>query len=60
MLTSALVTPQHRQKKALISIRQSTPHQPISNQESLRLQYALHERAQRSRQGITFGMRGRM
>jgi DNA invertase Pin-like site-specific DNA recombinase len=46
MLTSALVTPQHRQKKALISIRQSTPHQPISNQESLRLQYALHERAQ--------------
>ena len=27
-------------------IRQSTPHQQISNQESLRLQYALQERAQ--------------
>ena len=41
-----LVTPQHLQKKALIYIRQSTPHQQISNQESLRLQYALQERAQ--------------
>jgi DNA invertase Pin-like site-specific DNA recombinase len=40
------VTPQHLQKKALIYIRQSTPHQLISNQESLRLQYALQERAQ--------------
>ncbi len=28
------------------SIRQSTPHQQISNQESLRLQYALQDRAQ--------------
>ncbi|MBO0783410.1 MAG: recombinase family protein [Ktedonobacteraceae bacterium] len=35
------------QKKAIIYIRQSTPHQQISNQESLRLQYALKERAQR-------------
>ena len=47
MSTSELVTPQHLQKKALIYIRQSTPHQQISNQESLRLQYALKERAQR-------------
>jgi len=46
MITSELVTPQHLQKKALIYIRQSTPHQQISNQESLRLQYALQERAQ--------------
>jgi DNA invertase Pin-like site-specific DNA recombinase len=46
MITSELVTPHHLQKKALIYIRQSTPHQQISNQESLRLQYALQERAQ--------------
>lgn len=46
MSTSELVTPQHLQKKAVIYIRQSTPHQQISNQESLRLQYALQERAQ--------------
>jgi DNA invertase Pin-like site-specific DNA recombinase len=45
MSTSELVTPQHLQKKAIIYIRQSTPHQQISNQESLRLQYALKERA---------------
>jgi DNA invertase Pin-like site-specific DNA recombinase len=32
-------------RKALIYIRQSTPHQVLSNQESLRLQYALRERA---------------
>ena len=47
MSTSELVTPRHLQKKAVIYIRQSTPHQQISNQESLRLQYALQERAQR-------------
>jgi DNA invertase Pin-like site-specific DNA recombinase len=46
MSISELVTPQHLQKKAIIYIRQSTPHQQISNQESLRLQYALKERAQ--------------
>src|SRR6266480_2267880 len=46
MNRSELVTPQHLQKKALIYIRQSTPHKQISNQESLRLQYALQERAQ--------------
>src|SRR5579859_3354073 len=46
MIISELVTPQHLQKKAIIYIRPSTPHQQISNQESLRLQYALQERAQ--------------
>src|SRR5258708_13937250 len=45
MSTSELVSPQHLQRKALIYIRQSTPHQVLSNQESLRLQYALHQRA---------------
>jgi DNA invertase Pin-like site-specific DNA recombinase len=39
------VTAQHLQRKAIIYIRQSTPHQVLSNQESLRLQYALQQRA---------------
>jgi hypothetical protein len=38
MSRSELVSPQHLQRKALIYIRQSTPHQVLSNQESLRLQ----------------------
>ena len=45
MITSELVTPTHLTRKALIYIRQSTPQQVISNQESLRLQYALRLRA---------------
>ena len=45
MSRSELVTAQHLQRKALIDVRQSTPHQVLSNQESLRLQYALHQRA---------------
>jgi DNA invertase Pin-like site-specific DNA recombinase len=45
MHNSNLITPQHLTRKAVIYIRQSTPHQVLSHQESLRLQYALHERA---------------
>jgi DNA invertase Pin-like site-specific DNA recombinase len=45
MSTSELVTPHHLARKAIIYIRQSSPHQVLSNQESLRLQYALQERA---------------
>jgi DNA invertase Pin-like site-specific DNA recombinase/ribosomal protein L17 len=45
MNTSELVTPSHLARKALIYIRQSSPHQVLSNQESLRLQYALRQRA---------------
>lgn len=45
MSRSELVSPAHLQRKALISIRQSTPHQVLSNQESLRLQDALQQRA---------------
>jgi len=45
MSRSELVSPQHIERKALIYIRQSTPHQVLSNQESLRLQYALQQRA---------------
>jgi DNA invertase Pin-like site-specific DNA recombinase len=42
---SELITLQHRQRKALIYIRQSSPHQVLTNQESLQLQYALQKRA---------------
>src|SRR5438552_2080474 len=45
MYSSDLITPQHLARKAIIYIRQSTPHQVLNHQESLRLQYALHERA---------------
>jgi len=45
MITSELVSPAHLARKALIYIRQSTPHQVLTNQESLRLQYGLRLRA---------------
>ena len=45
MHNSELITPQHLARKAVIYIRQSTPHQVLSHPESLRLQYALGERA---------------
>ena len=45
MTTSELITPQHLARQAIIYVRQSTPHQTISHQESLRLQYALRQRA---------------
>jgi DNA invertase Pin-like site-specific DNA recombinase len=41
---SELIKPTHLTRKAVVYIRQSTPHQVVSNQESLRLQYALRER----------------
>jgi DNA invertase Pin-like site-specific DNA recombinase len=37
MITSELITPQHLARKAIIYVRQSTPHQALSHQESLRL-----------------------
>lgn len=45
MNTSELITPDHLSRQALIYIRQSSPSQTITNQESLRLQYALRQRA---------------
>jgi DNA invertase Pin-like site-specific DNA recombinase len=45
MITSELITPVHLARKAIIYIRQSTPNQMLSNQESLQLQYALEQRA---------------
>ena len=44
-MISELVTPRHLSRKAVIYIRQSSPHQVLTNQESLRLQYALRQRA---------------
>ena len=44
MSSSELVTTQHLTRKAIIYIRQSSPHQMFSNQESLQLQYALRQR----------------
>jgi len=44
-MKSELVKPGHLARKAVVYVRQSTPHQVVSNQESLRLQYALRERA---------------
>ena len=45
MSISELITPFHLGRKALIYIRQSNPHQVLTNQESQRLQYALQQRA---------------
>src|SRR6478672_11273356 len=42
---SDLVKSHHLRRRAVIYIRQSTPHRVLNNQESLRLQYALHGRA---------------
>src|SRR2546429_8624235 len=44
MSPSELITSLHRQRKAIIYIRQSTPHQVLTNQETTRLQYALQQR----------------
>jgi DNA invertase Pin-like site-specific DNA recombinase len=44
-MKSELVTPAHLTRKAVVYVRQSTPAQVVSNQESLRLQYALKQRA---------------
>jgi len=45
LLRSELVTPRHLRRLALVYIRQSSPQQVLTNQESLRLQYALQHRA---------------
>lgn len=46
MSTSERVAEHHLSRTAIIYIRQSSPHQVLTNQESLRLQYALRQRAQ--------------
>ncbi|MGX5832540.1 recombinase family protein [Mesorhizobium sp. 43Arga] len=44
-MKSELIKPAHLARKAVVYIRQSTPHQVTNNQESLRFQYALRQRA---------------
>src|SRR5919205_2798010 len=44
MPSNELITPQHLSRRAVIYIRQSSPHQVLTNQESLHLQYALRRR----------------
>jgi DNA invertase Pin-like site-specific DNA recombinase len=44
-MISELVTTRHLSRKAVVYVRQSHPHQVLSNQESLRLQYGLCQRA---------------
>lgn len=45
MFASEKITKTHLTRTAIIYIRQSTPHQVLNHQESLKLQYALRERA---------------
>jgi DNA invertase Pin-like site-specific DNA recombinase len=45
MSTPEIITPPHLSRLAVIYIRQSSPHQALTNQESTRLQYALKQRA---------------
>src|SRR5918997_4709156 len=44
-MRSDLIKPHHLDRRAVVYVRQSSPQQALSNQESLRLQYALHQRA---------------
>ncbi len=45
MNTSELVRTHHLKRNAVIYIRQSTPHQVFTNQESPHVRYALRQRA---------------
>src|SRR4051794_16090463 len=46
MLTSELVQPHHLSRQAIVYVRQSSPNQVLTHQESLRLQRALQQRAE--------------
>lgn len=45
MNTPDAVRPLHLSRLAIVYVRQSSPHQTLANQESLRLQYDLQEHA---------------
>ena len=45
MSTSESVQPTHLDRLAVVYVRQSSPHQALANQESLKLQYDLRHRA---------------
>src|SRR3954464_10014827 len=44
-MRSELITDRHLARCAVIYVRQSSPHQMLTSQESLRLQYDLRQRA---------------
>jgi DNA invertase Pin-like site-specific DNA recombinase len=46
MITSDLIQPLHLNRTAVVYVRQSSPQQVLSNQESQRMQYALTQRAE--------------
>lgn len=45
MPTSDLIQPRHLTRRAVIYVRQSSPHQVLNNTESQRMQYAMRQRA---------------
>src|SRR5438270_5280887 len=45
MPTFDLIQPRHLTRRAVIYVRQSSPHQVLTNTESQRLQYAMRQRA---------------
>jgi DNA invertase Pin-like site-specific DNA recombinase len=45
MNSSDLIQPHHRQRRAVVYVRQSSPSQVMNHQESTKLQYALRARA---------------
>jgi DNA invertase Pin-like site-specific DNA recombinase len=45
MSASEAIQPSHLERLALVYVRQSSPHQVLANQESLKLQYNLQQRA---------------
>jgi DNA invertase Pin-like site-specific DNA recombinase len=45
MSAADTIQPTHLRRLAVVYVRQSTPHQPLMNQESLKLQYALQDHA---------------
>jgi DNA invertase Pin-like site-specific DNA recombinase len=44
MMSDSKITPRHLQRKAVLYVRQSSPHQVARNHESRRLQYAMEQR----------------
>ncbi|MFH1264431.1 MAG: site-specific recombinase, partial [Planctomycetota bacterium] len=45
MITCEVIHPHHLQRRAAVYLRQSSPQQVLHHTESLKLQYALRERA---------------
>ncbi len=43
-MTDAKIATRHLERKAILYVRQSSPHQVVRNQESRRLQYAMDQR----------------